>query len=166
MPSRVRLVQRHSQNLLLVHVVWATAGRLPLLGLSADAWLAEALGRKAYEVGCALVACGNAADHVHVLIRYPSTVRLAEVVQRLKGGSGYDWNAMGRSPRLSWQPGYCAESFGHADLLPVVRYVEQQRAHHDNADPHEPWQAVLSQDSAEPDAFFTRRTKSAEPADT
>src|SRR4051794_28522995 len=106
MRSRARLGQRHSDNLLLVHVVWATTRRLPTLGPSADAWLADALGRKAHEAGCALITCGNADDHVHALIRYPSTVRLADVVQRLKGGSSHEWNATRRAPHLSWQPGY------------------------------------------------------------
>ncbi len=143
MTNRVRLVQRHSHNLLLVHVVWATAGRWPLLEPSADGWLAEALRRKAYEAGSRLVACGNAADHVHVLLRYPSTVRLADAVHRLKGGSSYDWNSSQRRRRLSWQPGYWAESFGPADLPTVVGYVERQRAHHGDGCPPEPWEAML-----------------------
>jgi len=110
MTTRIHLVQRHSHNFLLAHIVWATARRLPLLEPSADAFLAEILHRKARETGCALVACGNASDHVHVLVRYPSTVAVAVVVQRLKGASSYEWNAKRRSPRLSWQSGSWAAS--------------------------------------------------------
>ena len=110
--TRVRLVQRHSRNLLFAHVVWATTGRLPLLEPSADTWLAVALRRKAYDAGCRLVACGNASDHVHVLLRYPTTVRLADLVHRLKGASSYAWNASRREPRLDWQQGSWSESVG------------------------------------------------------
>src|SRR5690349_6467128 len=100
MAARVRLIQRHSDNSLLAHIVWATARRARHLDPSADSWLAEVLRRKAYEAGSALVACGNADDDVHVLLRYPSTVTVASVVQRLKGASSYEWN-LTRASRLS-----------------------------------------------------------------
>ena len=147
--TQVRLIQRHSHNLLLVHVVWATAGRVAVLPQAADAWLAEVLRGKACDVGCRLVACGSASEHVHVLLRYPSTVRLADAVHRLKGGSSHDWNASRRRPRLSWQPGYWAESFGPAELPTLVRYVERQRTHHGDALAPEPWETTLSAASHE-----------------
>lgn len=150
MTDRVRLIQRHSYNLLLVHVVWATAHRLPLLTPSADGWLADALRRKAYEAGCRLVACGNAAEHVHVLLRYPSTVRLADAVHRLEGGSSYAWNTSRRSPPLRWQTGYWAQSFGPVEIEALTRYVEGQRAHHRDGLAAEPWQATWTTDDGEP----------------
>ena len=87
-----RLIQRHSQNLLLVHVVWTTHRRDPLLAPAADAWLTRVLDQKAGEIGSKLLASGNASDHVHVLVRYPSTLDVATIVQRLKGASSYAWN--------------------------------------------------------------------------
>jgi putative transposase len=144
MTTRIRLVQRHSDNFLLVHIVWATARRLPLFEPSADAFLAEVLHRKAREAGGALVACGNASDHVHVLVRYPSTVAVASVVQRLEGASSYEWNAKGRSPRLSWQSGSWAASVSPSHLAAAMRYVERQRAHHGEAVPLESWETAMA----------------------
>ena len=144
MSQRIRLTQRHSDNFLLVHIVWATAKRMPLLAPSADGWLAEILHRKARETGSALVACGNAWDHVHVLIRYPSTVTVAGVVQRLKGASSHEWNAQQRSPRLSWQMGSWAESVSPKHLVAAVRYVERQRAHHGEDAVPEAWETAPS----------------------
>ena len=135
MSTRIPLIQRHSDNFLLVHIVWATAQRQPVLKPNADGWLAEVLHRKAREAGSALVACGNASEHVHVLIRYPSTVTVASVVQRLKGASSYEWNAQGRSPRLYWQAGSWAQSVSPKHLVAAVRYVEGQRAHHGETAP-------------------------------
>jgi REP element-mobilizing transposase RayT len=143
MTTCIRLVQRHSHNLLLAHIVWATALRAPRLLPSADAWLAAVLRRKAYAAGCLLVACGNAVDHVHVLVRYPSTVTVASLVQHLKGGSSYEWNLARRSPRLVWQPGSWSESVSPRGLEPAVRYVERQRAHHAETSSPEAWEAVL-----------------------
>jgi putative transposase len=142
MTDRVRLIQRHSHNLFLAHIVWATARRARLLEPSADSWLAEMLRGKAYEAGSALVACGNADDHVHVLVRYPSTVTVASLVQRLKGASSYEWNST-RSPRLSWQAGSWAASVSPSHLAVAVRYVERQRAHHGETNPPETWETAL-----------------------
>ncbi len=127
MASRIQLVQCHSNNILLAHIVWATARRAPVLEASADAWLAQVLRRKAHDAGSLLVACGNAADHVHVLVRYPSTVTVASVVQRLKGASSYEWNHAPRSPRLSWQTGlWSASVSGSAQALADARQVRGQ----------------------------------------
>jgi putative transposase len=144
MTNRIRLVQRHSDNFLLVHIVWATARRVPLLKRGADVILAEVLHRKAREAGGVLAACGNASDHVHVLVRYPSTVTVASVVHRLKGASSYEWNAKRRSPRLSWQAGFWAESVSPDDLPASVRYIERQRAHHGEAAPPEAWEMAMA----------------------
>jgi REP element-mobilizing transposase RayT len=143
MSTGPRLVQRHSRNLLLVHVVWATKFRSSVLDLGSDRWLAANLERQAYEAGCRLIASGNAADHVHTLIRLPSTVRLADAVHRMKGGSSYAWRSQRRAPELSWQAGYWAESFGPADLAKHIRYVEDQRLHHREASTLEPWESEL-----------------------
>ena len=143
MTTRIRLVQCPSHNLLLVHVVWATARRAPLLEPSADAWLGQVLRCKASEAGGLLVACGNAVDHVYVVLRYPSTVTVASVMQRLKGGSSYEWNVSRRSPRLLWQTGFWAESVSPIHLARGVRYVEMQRAHHGDGVAPESWEAVL-----------------------
>jgi putative transposase len=144
MGSRIQLVQCHSDNVLLAHVVWATAGRAPVLEASADAWLAEVLRRKAHDAGGLLMACGNAADHVHVLVRYPSTVTVASIVQRLKGASSYEWNHAPRSPRLSWQTGSWSASVSPSHLTAAVRYVERQRVHHAEAAHPEAWEKLLS----------------------
>ena len=149
MTSRVRLVQRHSHNLLLVHAVWATARRECVLEPSADPWLTDILRRKAYEAGSALLACGNADDHVHVVVRYPSSVTWASVVQRLKGASSYEWNLARRSPRLRWQAGSWCESVSPSDLAAVARYVQTQRTHHRETAAAEPWESVHSPSSCE-----------------
>jgi len=148
MEPRVRLVQRHSHIFLLVHVVWATRDRLPMLQPTMDGWLGDVLRRKAYEAGCRLVAFGSGNDHVHVLVRYPSTICIANAVHRLKGGSSYAWNAaLPRRPvhsRLCWQAGYWAESVSPRELLPITNYIETQRQHHPGAQRPEPWETALS----------------------
>ena len=74
-----------------------------------------------------LLGVGCADDHVHVVARLAATTSLAELVQRLKGGSAHDINhrRMLRL-RLAWQAGYWAESLCPADLSPLLDYVRAQ----------------------------------------
>ena len=110
-----------SPAFVLIHVVWATAHRRPLLVSSLDDRLGGLLGRKARELGCVLFAAGFALDHVHALVRVAPVVPLADLVQRLKGASAHDFNEARLLPQaLHWQAGYWAESVGPAELAPLI----------------------------------------------
>ena len=138
-----QLVQHHSRIVLLMHVVWATSGRRRVLEKSADEWLDGVLRRRVREAGCMLLACGNADNHVHALVRYPSTVLVATIVQRLKGCSSYEWNLGASSPQLSWQAGYWAESVSPNASAGVIAYIEGQRSRHAEPSAPEPWELEL-----------------------
>jgi REP element-mobilizing transposase RayT len=99
--------------------------------------------------GCLLLQAGIASDHVHVLVRVGAAVSLADLVQRLKGGSAYDVNR-GAPPerRLCWQVGYWAESVSPADVDPLCRYLRVQRARHDDSSPLERWTLTLDDEPA------------------
>lgn len=134
MPSR-------SPALVLVHAVWATCHRRPVLHPSFDDTLAGILGAKTRDLGCALLVAGCAADHVHTVLRLAAAVRLAELMQHIKGGTAYDANRHPLLPqRLIWQAGYWAESLCPGDFDPLARYVRSQRVHHDPTHPAERWQ--------------------------
>ena len=135
---------RRGEHVLIAHVVWATACRASLLPEPADAWLARSLSCKAREAGAALLASGCASDHVHVLLRFASTVALSDVVQRLKGATSRLGKLDGRLPALRWQQGFWASSIGPADLDRVSAYVRNQRAHHERAQPREAWELATA----------------------
>lgn len=131
---------RRSPALLLVHVVWATSGRRPILEPTFDSTLLGILIGRARELGCMVLCGGCAPDHVHVIVDLVPRVALAELVQRLKGGSAYDASRHPLCPqKIRWQDGYWAESLSPADLTPLARYVRSQRSHHDRSHPAERW---------------------------
>jgi len=128
---RNSLRQQHSHAILIAHVVWGTQRRQDMLCSRVDEWLDRFLRCKAEQVGARILACGNADDHVHVVLRYPPTRNLADIVQRLKGASSREWNVeLAASSRLAWQVGYWAESVSPMTLAPLVNYVNHQREHH------------------------------------
>jgi putative transposase len=121
------LRSRHTVTRLFVHLVWATRGRFAWLEPDVDPWLARLMFAKCIELGSKLLAVGNGADHVHVLVSHPPTLAVATLAQRLKGASSYVLAP--RLPReFGWQEGYFAESV--RDLPRLAAYVRQQRGHH------------------------------------
>jgi putative transposase len=125
----------------LVHLVWATRWRRPLLPATFDATLGAILGEKSRDLGCILLAAGCASDHSHVVVRVAPGVALANLVQRLKGACAHDVNQRALLPHaLHWQAGYWAESLGPADFDSLARYVRAQRDSHDDSHPAERWQ--------------------------
>jgi putative transposase len=133
----------HSATTLVVHVVWSTHRRARWLDVSFDQRLAELLAQLAKRVDAEALAVGNAADHVHAVVRHPPSVAVSDVVQRLKGASARALHAaVPHAAGRLWQAGYWAQSVGPLELPAVVAYVRDQRSHHDRHwEASEPWEA-------------------------
>ena len=112
-----------------VHLVYATANRVPVLTREVCDWLWPALAESARSVGCNYVVVGGVADHVHVLVALPMAVAVAEVIRRLKGASSRLLHLRGLA-EFAWQEGYGAFSASRDHLAIVEAYVRNQPTHH------------------------------------
>src|SRR3990170_6934108 len=104
----------HSHICCLVHVVFTTAERRPLIREGMRERLHAYLGGIARENGMAALAVGGVADHVHVLLSLSRTASVSKAVQLLKAGSS-KWineNFTTGMGRFSWQEGFGAFSIG------------------------------------------------------
>jgi putative transposase len=120
-----------SLSFLLVHVVFSTKDRLPLLNESVQSDLHAYLATAVRENGCESYRVGGVADHVHVAVRLSRTKNISELVGEMKEGSS-KWLKT-QSPALAdfcWQRGYGAFSVGPADLDVLVQYIAGQEEHH------------------------------------
>ena len=81
--------------------------------------------------GHKLISINGVADHVHILIGFKTHQSLSELLQDIKGSSSKWINdrKLTRS-KFAWQSGYGAFSYSHSDLPRVIRYIENQEAHH------------------------------------
>jgi len=89
------------------------------------------------DFGCDLVECNGEAEHVHLLVTYPPTVRLSRLVNSLKGVSSrrlrQEFPELARHylrARRLWSGAYFAGSVGGAPLNVQRAYIEQQRRPH------------------------------------
>lgn len=124
-----------SLSYVLVHVVFSTRERRP--------WLSDAIRPQMHTylatgIGQSQNICvrvGGVDDHVHLALFLSRVESLARVVERAKVSSS-KWIKT-QSPdyaRFAWQRGYAVFSVGLSDRAALVRYIDNQEAHHRQRD--------------------------------
>ena len=73
---------------------------------------------------------GGVADHVHILVGFPATITISDLVRDLKkAATGWIRDEMGKH-EFSWQVGYAAFSVSANDMDDVRCYIANQAEHH------------------------------------
>lgn len=86
-----------------------------------------------------IIECNGEADHIHLLIEYPSRLSVSTIAKRLKGASSSylqqqypslsnHW-AVRKSGAL-WSPSYFVASVGGAPISVLKQYIQQQDRPH------------------------------------
>ncbi len=118
----------HTAGNIVVHLIFSTKGRRPLITSNLRADLFAYLGGIVREMqGTALIINGT-ADHVHMLVRIRPAQSAAEVARVIKANSSR-W-AHAKSRNFSWQTGYGAFSVSESNVPAVSRYIATQEEHH------------------------------------
>lgn len=120
-----------SLSLVILHVIFSTKQRRPILGPSVRPKLHAYLAAVARNAGCEAYRVGGVADHVHLAIRLSRTTTVASLVESLKTTSS-KWLKT-QHPDLacfSWQRGYGCFSVSPSGLEPLRHYIENQERHH------------------------------------
>ncbi len=144
-----------SLSFLLIHIVFSTKDRAPVLGPDICPALHAYLATVARNAGCECYRAGGVADHVHLAIRLSRTVTMAKLVEELKTSSS-KWLKT-QSPALagfSWQRGYGAFSVGPPDLEALRHYIDNQEEHHRTRTFQEEYRAFLAKYGIESDERY------------
>ena len=116
-------------NLNLVHLVFSTKERVPLIEEELAPGLHAYLAGTARKLACECFRVGGVADHVHLALRLASTISAAKAVSDLKTSSSV-WMKEKGVPSFAWQRCYGLFSVGPTDLDALVRYIDGQKLHH------------------------------------
>jgi REP element-mobilizing transposase RayT len=121
----------HSYSNLLTHIVYSTKNRRPLIDSGLELRLFPYFGGTVRQLGGTLYTVNGVEDHVHLLAHLPPTIAVAEAIGKIKGSSTH-WihESFPDRSEFSWQRGYGAFSVSKSNVARVVRYIEQQKAHH------------------------------------
>ena len=114
-----------------IHVVFSTKDRTESLPYDLQPKLWAYMKGIAKNHGFEALKIGGVADHIHALLVVPPAMALAKAVQSIKGCSSKWLNDTAETGRnFAWQEGYGAFSVSASQTDEVVKYIENQRAHH------------------------------------
>ena len=120
----------HAYVSLLVHCVFSTKDRRPLISDAMQPRLWSYMAGIARSDKFKALAIGGTRDHAHTLLSLPASMPVAKAVQLVKGGSS-KWINEQRGGRLfAWQDAYGAFTIGVSQIPATIRYIERQREHH------------------------------------
>lgn len=122
-----------SQSLssILVHLVFSTKNREPLITAGVESELHAYLTGIFKESKCPSLLTGGTADHIHALFSLHRTWSLSEITEEVKKSSSKWIKTKGSEFRaFHWQAGYGAFSVSQSGVEEVKRYIRNQKAHH------------------------------------
>jgi len=125
----------HSYTAQLLHCVFSTKERRPIITQALQERLIPYIGGIARENGIILIAAGGIEDHIHLLILLPKTLSISKAMQLIKGGSS-KWihDTFPEHSTFEWQEGYGAFSVSTSNKSRVIDYIKNQREHHKKTD--------------------------------
>ncbi len=118
----------HSYAQNLVHVIFSTKARARSISPPVRPKLHAYIVGICNKDGVLVHAIGGTDDHLHILLQLPATLSLAKTVLTLKANSSRWVRQTSRD--FAWQHGYAAFSVSTSLLPTVIRYIQNQQAHH------------------------------------
>jgi REP element-mobilizing transposase RayT len=119
----------HTAANLVVHVIFSTKGRLPLIAPEIRNDLLAYIGGIVRELGGTALIINGTADHVHMLMRVRPAQTLADVMRVVKTNSSR-WARRKWKADFAWQTGYGSFSVSESNVPAVCRYIATQEEHH------------------------------------
>jgi REP element-mobilizing transposase RayT len=136
----------HTSGNILLHFIFSTRGRRPLLKPNFRPDLFSYLGGIIREMGGTALIINGTADRVHMLVRVRPAHSPAEVVRVAKANSSRwvheKWNS-----DFAWQTGYGVFSVSESNVAGVTRYIAEQEKHHRKLSFQEEYVAFLKRNN-------------------
>lgn len=121
----------HTFSNLLYHLVWSTKNRAPFLKGEVKIRVHGYLRTVIKDMGANLLFINGVEDHVHLLVAMPLTLLIPDMIEQVKPASTKWMRQTFHNLRdFSWQEGYGAFTVGKSNLQQVIKYIENQEAHH------------------------------------
>ena len=145
----------HTYTNLLVHCVFSTLNREPLLRRDVRDRVWQFIGGIARENNMHALQVGGYTDHVHVLLSIRANQTVSKAMQEIKSGSSSFIHQQWRDLRgFAWQEGYGAFSVSESSREDVVQYIANQEEHHKTKTFQEEYVAFLKKNAIEYDERY------------
>ena len=119
----------HTAGNLVLHLIFSTKGRRPLITADLRPDLFAYLGGIVREMQAAALIINGTADHIHMLLRIRPAQSPAEVTRIVKANSSR-WAHEKGNKDFAWQTGYGAFSVSQSNVAAISKYIATQEEHH------------------------------------
>jgi len=145
----------HTFTSLLTHVVFSTAEPRPVLSDELRPGAHAYIGGILRNLRARPIAVGGTPDHVHLLIRLPADLSVADCLRVVKTNSSRWIKEQWPERRLfSWQGGYGAFTVSESNREAVIQYILDQEQHHQRISFQDEFMALLKKHEVEFDARY------------
>ena len=120
-----------SHTRILLHVIWATKNRSPIISKELKPLLLNHIKDNSIKKGIFIESMNCVQDHIHLLISLSADQSIAKVVMLIKGESSFWVNKEKFLPvKFEWQFDYFAVSVSESIAEKVKNYIANQEEHH------------------------------------
>jgi putative transposase len=119
----------HTSGNILLHFIFSTAGRRPLISADFRDDLFAYSGGIVREMSGTAIIVNGVADHIHMLVRIRPVHSAAEVARVVKTNSSR-WVREKWARGFGWQSGYGVFSVSESAVAAVTKYIAEQEKHH------------------------------------
>ena len=122
---------RRSYTKLYLHIIWATWDRMDLIDPEIEPVLYNYIRNKCEENRCWLETIGGTSNHLHILVRFTTSISIGKLVHQIKGASSHYIAQIYRPDDFfKWQGGYSAFTVSPFQVNSIITYIENQKQHH------------------------------------
>ena len=122
---------REPYTQLHLHLVWATWDRQPIILPEWKSAISGCIQAECSVLKVAVITQYIMPEHVHLLVRFPTTVTVAVIVKQVKGASSHlITHRVAPAEWFKWQGGYGAFAVSRQELPRVQQYINGQEKHH------------------------------------
>ena len=114
-----------------IQVIFAVRGRQSLIEPSWEERLYQYITQIVQNKGQKMLAINGVRDHIHFFINMKPVCCLSDLVREVKKSSNSFINEnklVGQ--KFSWQEGFGGFSYGYSQIDPVIKYIQNQKEHH------------------------------------
>ncbi|MDZ7288596.1 MAG: IS200/IS605 family transposase [candidate division KSB1 bacterium] len=144
-----------SLSKILVHVIFSTKHRQPLIRPEIETELFKYMASICREYESPALIINGTVDHVHILLSLSRKIALSDLLEKVKKSSSKWIKTKGAFyENFYWQNGYGAFSIGQSGVEAVKEYIAKQKERHRKKTFQEEYRAFLKKYQIEYDERY------------
>ena len=119
-----------SHGEVFLHYVWTTLDRHPFLVGELREAILDCIQTECVKLKAEVLALNCMEEHVHLLVRMPSTLTYSALAKQFKGSSSHLARQVLGHGEFQWRESYSTFSISRWDVAKLTNYVRNQQEHH------------------------------------